>query len=54
MQNFNYYAPTQVEFGRGSEDKLAQLVKKYSGTQTIGGLKFLKKADIIKIYQKAR
>lgn len=61
MQNFNYFAPTQVVFGRGSEDKLAQLVKKYGGTKVLvhyggqsGGLKVLKKADIIKIYQKAR
>lgn len=35
MQNFNYYAPTQVVFGRGTEDKVAQLVKKYGGTKVL-------------------
>lgn len=28
MKNFNYYAPTQVAFGRNIENKVAELVKK--------------------------
>lgn len=31
MMDFNYYAPTQVVFGRDSETKVGQLVKKYGG-----------------------
>lgn len=28
MKNFNYYAPTQVAFGRNTESQVAELVKK--------------------------
>ena len=35
MQNFNYYAPTQVVFGRDTESQVAQLVKKYGGTKVL-------------------
>lgn len=27
MKNFNYYAPTQVAFGRNTESQVAELVK---------------------------
>lgn len=52
MQNFNYYAPTQVVFGRGSEDKLAQLVKKYGGTKVLvhyGGQSAIKSGLMAKV-----
>jgi alcohol dehydrogenase YqhD (iron-dependent ADH family) len=35
MQNFNYYAPTQVVFGRNTENQLASLVKKYGGKKVL-------------------
>jgi hypothetical protein len=33
MQNFTYYAPTEVVFGKGAEDKVAALVKKHGGSR---------------------
>lgn len=35
MQNFKYYAPTQVVFGRDTEKQVAELVKKYAGTRVL-------------------
>ncbi|MCQ2145505.1 MAG: iron-containing alcohol dehydrogenase [Bacteroidales bacterium] len=35
MLNFNYYAPTQVVFGRGTEEKLPKLITKYGGTKVL-------------------
>lgn len=35
MQNFKYYAPTQVIFGRDTEKQVAELVKKYGGTRVL-------------------
>ncbi len=35
MQNFKYYAPTQVVFGRDTEKQVAELVKKYGGTRVL-------------------
>lgn len=35
MQNFQYYAPTQVVFGRDTEKQVAELVKKYGGTRAL-------------------
>lgn len=35
MQNFNYYAPTQVVFGKDSERQIADLIKKYGGTKVL-------------------
>lgn len=35
MMDFNYYAPTQVVFGRDSETKVGQLVKKYGGKKVL-------------------
>lgn len=31
MVDFNYYAPTEVVFGKESEEQLALLIKKYGG-----------------------
>lgn len=28
MKNFNYYAPTQVVFGRNTETQVAELIKR--------------------------
>ena len=33
MENFTYYAPTEVVFGRGVETETARLVKKYGGSR---------------------
>jgi alcohol dehydrogenase YqhD (iron-dependent ADH family) len=35
MKDFNFYAPTEVAFGRESESQLATLVKKYGGTRVL-------------------
>ena len=35
MKDFNFYAPTQVVFGRSSEEKLPTLVKNYGGTKVL-------------------
>lgn len=35
MQNFQYYAPTQVVFGRDTENQVAELVKKYGGNRVL-------------------
>ena len=35
MKDFNYYAPTEVVFGKQSEELVAALVKKYGGTKVL-------------------
>jgi len=35
MFNFNYYAPTEVVFGKGTESETGRLVKKYGGTKVL-------------------
>ena len=35
MQNFKYYAPTYVLFGRDTEKEVASLVKKYGGKKVL-------------------
>lgn len=35
MRDFNFYAPTQVVFGRGSEERLPALVRHYGGTKVL-------------------
>lgn len=40
MKNFNYYAPTQVAFGRNIENKVAELVKKNTEVQRFCQLTF--------------
>ena len=35
MRDFNYYAPTQVVFGKESEEQVALLVKNYGGTKVL-------------------
>ncbi len=35
MIDFNYYTPTEVVFGKESEDKVAQMVKKYGGSKVL-------------------
>ncbi len=35
MNDFRYYTPTQVEFGKGAEEKAGELVKKYGGTKVL-------------------
>jgi alcohol dehydrogenase YqhD (iron-dependent ADH family) len=35
MKDFSFYAPTEVVFGRESEEKVAQLVKKYGGSRVL-------------------
>ena len=35
MKDFNYYAPTEVVFGRNSEEKVAELIKHYGGHKVL-------------------
>ncbi len=35
MKDFNYYAPTEVVFGKESEEQVAQMVKKYGGHRVL-------------------
>ena len=35
IKDFNFYAPTQVVFGRNAEEKLPELIKKYGGTKVL-------------------
>ncbi len=35
MFNFEYYAPTKVVFGKGSEEKTASLIREFSGTRVL-------------------
>ena len=35
MFNFSYYTPTEVVFGKGTEEQTGQLVKKYGGTKVL-------------------
>ena len=35
MKDFKFYAPTEVVFGKESEEQVAQLVKKYGGTKVL-------------------
>ena len=35
MQKFEYYAPTEIVFGKGTEAKTADLVKKYGGSRVL-------------------
>ncbi len=54
MQNFNYYAPTQVVFGRDTENKTAALVQKYGGSKVLlhyGGQSAIKSGLLSRIQQ---
>lgn len=35
MKDFNFYAPTEVAFGRQAEEQLPTLIKKYGGTRVL-------------------
>lgn len=35
MKDFNFYAPTQVVFGRNAEPQVAKLIKKYGGSKVL-------------------
>lgn len=35
MKDFNFYAPTEIVFGRQAEEQIALLVKKYNGTRVL-------------------
>ena len=35
MKDFNFYAPTEVVFGKQSEEQVAQLVKRYGGSKVL-------------------
>ncbi|MBR6285575.1 MAG: iron-containing alcohol dehydrogenase [Bacteroidaceae bacterium] len=52
MQNFNFYAPTQIVFGRDTENQVASLVKKYGGKKVLlhyGGQSAIKSGLLAKV-----
>ena len=52
MKDFNYYAPTEVVFGKDSEEQVAQLIRKYGGTKVLvhyGGKSAVKSGLLDKI-----
>ncbi|MCR5841554.1 MAG: iron-containing alcohol dehydrogenase [Bacteroidales bacterium] len=52
MQDFNYYAPTQVVFGEHSEEKVAELIKHHGGHKVLvhyGGKSAMKSGLLDKI-----
>ncbi|MBR6369482.1 MAG: iron-containing alcohol dehydrogenase, partial [Bacteroidaceae bacterium] len=52
MKDFNFYAPTEVVFGKNSEEQVAQLVRKYGGTKVLvhyGGKSAIKSGLLDKI-----
>ena len=52
MKDFNYYAPTEVVFGKESEEQVARLVKKYGGTKELvhyGGQSAIRSGLLVKI-----
>ena len=54
MKNFNYYAPTQVAFGRNSESQVAELVKKHGGSKVLmhyGGQSAIRSGLLAKVEQ---
>lgn len=54
MKNFNYYAPTQVVFGRNTETQVAELVKKYGGSKILlhyGGQSAIRSGLLAKVEQ---
>lgn len=54
MKNFNYYAPTQVAFGRNTESQVSELVKKYGGSKVLihyGGQSAIRSGLLAKVEQ---
>jgi hypothetical protein len=52
MVDFNYYAPTEVVFGKSSEEQLASLIKKYGGSKVLvhyGGKSAIKSGLLEKV-----
>jgi len=52
MRNFSYYAPTEVVFGRDTENKLASLIQKYGGKKVLvhyGGQSAIKSGLMAKV-----
>ncbi|MBP5348546.1 MAG: iron-containing alcohol dehydrogenase, partial [Bacteroidaceae bacterium] len=52
MKDFNFYAPTEVVFGKKSEEQVAQLVRKYGGTKVLvhyGGKSAIKSGLLDKV-----
>ena len=59
MKDFNYYAPTEIVFGKESEEQVATLVKKYGGTKVLvhygcGCLKVLHAENMETVYKMAK
>lgn len=55
MQNFKFYAPTYVAFGKETENQVGELVKKYGGTKVLlhyGGQSAIKSGLLAKVEAK--
>jgi len=54
MKDFNFYAPTQVVFGKNTETQVGELVKKYGGTKVLvhyGGQSAIRSGLLSKVEQ---
>jgi alcohol dehydrogenase YqhD (iron-dependent ADH family) len=57
MRNFTYYVPTEVEFGRDTEHKVADLVQKHGGSRVLvvyGGGSAQKSGLLDRIYSRLK
>lgn len=57
MRNFTYYVPTEVEFGKDTENKVADLIKNYGGSRVLvvyGGGSAQKSGLLDRIYVRLR
>ena len=60
MFGFNYYTPTKVVFGKGTESRVAGLVREFGGKKVLihygamGSARLLKEEDMLAIYRASR
>ncbi|WP_304226558.1 iron-containing alcohol dehydrogenase [Gracilinema caldarium] len=57
MRNFTFYVPTEVEFGKDTENKVADLIKKHGGSRVLvvyGGGSALKSGLLDRIYSRLK
>ena len=56
MENFEFYVPTKVVFGRGTQSRVGELVKEFGGASAVmfqqiwRGEKLLTELEVIVVY----
>ena len=58
MFGFQYYTPTKVVFGKGTEEKTAELIREFGGRKVLihyggamGSARLLNEADMLAIFR---